>query len=241
MALDKVEKKYTIIIGLGIFLISSGAYLLLNYAVGPLLQANQLVQNPTCDNDILACNSLPVYLTLTDEHGNIISLIKGQFNVTSKTSFFINNRINYTTQVNVIGIKKVSRIFFILSPKDVDISKINQKTPSELLTQAKNDQELIELQPHTDNQFYRSGYWIPVSQIDVVLVAVVVFDDNTASSAEKSPVLVSIGSQKEKSDAEQSQESRITNKIILALTWIGIGLAPMFAGSDMILRVVFKS
>lgn len=214
---------------------------MITYAIGPLLQADQLIHNPTCDNDIMACNSLPIYLTLTDEHNNIVSIINGNFNVTSKTSFFVNNKINYETQVDVIGSKNVSQIYFILTPKDANMSLIEKLTPAQLLTEAKNNQELIDLQPLGNNQFHRTGFWTPVLTNDIVLVAVVEFSDNTATMpSEKSPVLVSIGSQKDKSDAEQSQESRISSEVILGLTWMGVSIAPMLLGSDMILRVIFE-
>jgi len=219
--------------------LSLGLSIILNFGITPLLQANDWIQHPTCD-DLLACNSIPIIFTAKDSHDNVVSQIDGMMNVSSKTSFSVNTRINYEIKVTAVGSKKVSQIYFLLTPKDADISKITEKSPDELLTQAKNDQELIDLQPRSDNQFYRTGFWTTGIPTDIVLVGLILFDDHTVSPTDKTPVIVTIASQQDKTQAEQSQESRIINKVILGLTWMTVSLAPMLLGSDMILRVIFE-
>lgn len=213
----------------------------LNYAIEPLLQVNEWQRNPTC-NDLLTCNNIPINFIARDpSHNNqIVAQITGMMIVSSKSNFAVNTPINYEISVMTSGPKPISKIYFLITGKDANIKDITTQSPDQLLAIAKNNQQLIDLNSVSENQFYRKGYWtMPIPQ-DLTLVGLILFNDNGMSSTDKTDVVVSVQPLSAENIAQNNQDSKISSKTILGLTWAGVSIAPMLLGADMILRVIFE-
>ncbi len=235
------KRNRIITLAIAVGFISIGVTIFLNYAIEPLLQVNEWQRNPTC-NDLLTCNNIPINFIARDpSHGNqVVTQIIGTMNVSSKSNFAVNTHINYEIGVIALGPKPVSKIYFLISPKDVNTKDITTQSPDQLLQLAKNNQQLIDLNPVSENQFYRKGYWtMPIPQ-DLVLVGLILFNDNGMSPTDKTDVVVSVQPLSAENIAQENQDSKISSKTVLGLTWTGVSIAPMLLGADMILRVIFE-
>lgn len=224
----------------GIVFIILGAVIIFTWAVDPLFEANQWIQNPTCDDLLVCLPPLFVHFEGADPNGKVISTIDGTLKFSSRGQIAMNNPIFYEINLHINNPEIVKEIFFIISDKNEDLRTQFEKDPNKFLQDMKQRQRLIDMNKKSESEYYRNGLWTINIPIEHVFVALVVESDNSIKLAGTSNVLFSLVSPEIKTQDDANIESRITNKTILGLTWMGIGLGFLLLGADFIARVVLK-
>lgn len=236
----KRETRGLIIAFCGIGFIIIGGGIIKTWAINPLVEVEQWIQNPTC-NDLLICHPPKfIYFEGKDPSGNIVTTMTGKIDFSSRGQFAINSPIYYEIKITAKNPEFVKNIYFVISTKNEDHTSQIESNPDKFFDDMKRKSRLIDMQKISDNDFYRKGLWtidIPAEQVFVVFV---VSPNGNVDLIDTSDVLFTLVSPELKTQDNANIESRIANKQILGLTWMGIGLGFALLGADFIARVVLR-
>ncbi len=88
----------------------------------------------------------------------------------------------------------------------------------------------------SENEYYKKGTWNTLSYPTTTKVVGFVLDKNSSIVTFGNSIFETVP-QDVKIDAIANIESRITNKTVLGLTWIGVGSLPVLLGADFLVRL----
>lgn len=219
-------------------MIGLGASILYFYGFPPLLEADNWEKNPTCDN-IMLCIAKRIGFAYKDENGIPVEIIDGVVNLKANYTFAIDRYFSY--EFNVTTNKKdVTNFMFVFAPDDKHFIDLDKKDPNIIIRDAEIDQRLIKTKSE-NGQFHAKGIWQYGEPSTITVLGYAVDDSQKVIyPLGKSSPIVTLVPQSEITAVKRNIESEKTNMIILALTWIGIGLAPILLGADFIVRVILK-
>lgn len=223
----------------GIAFIIIGGGIIKTWAVEPLIEVNEWLQNPTC-SDLMVCTPKQTIRFIgTDQDGNVKSTLEGTIEFKSRGQFAMNKPIYYNIQLESTNPEFIKEINFIIADKNEDFSsKINNT--KKFFDDMKHDHRLINIIKISDNKYQRSAYWTIDAPIEQVFAVFITTPDDSVTLAATTTKLFDVISPEAKIQDDANIEARITNKQILGLTWIGIGLGFALLGSDFLVRVILK-
>lgn len=224
--------------GLGFIIV--GIIIIGLWAVYPLVEVNQWIQNPTCE-DLLICHPTKlIYFEGTNPEGKILSTMKGTIDFSSRGQFSMNNPIYYEIKLFIDHPDYVKNIYFVISSKNENQTSQVESDPNKFFQDMKKNARLIDMQKKSDHDFYRKGFWTIDRQIEQIFVVLIVSPNDHVTLVDTTDVLFTLVSPELKTQDNANIESRITNKTILGLTWMGIGLGFSLLGADFIARVILR-
>ena len=232
------KQKRDIIITISSVLAIMGAIILSHFGFPPLLLANEMSENPQC-GDILVCERIPLQYATLDSEDNMIALT-GILEFSSKGTFSAFNKIDYFIDVQISNPELVKEIYFIILDESFDFEEFITIPTSKVLDVLKEEQRLIDLIKISETQYTRIGSWALSEPSDITLSGIIVEENGVLDVLEETKVIVTLESQQIKNESIANIESRIMNKTFLGLTWIGVGLAPLLLGADLLARVFLK-
>lgn len=158
--------------------------------------------------------------------------------------------------VSTIGVKPyVALIYVIIADPSFDMNMTTRELVQQI-EQGKKYRNVIELNPYSNPPFYaRQIVPFPQPHQEVVFYATVLHNDGTHERLITNQIFTTVLSKVDKLQAEtnmailqQIDETKIsnaqqeqTNKIFMGVSWIGVAIAPMLAGVDILLRIRFDS
>lgn len=206
----------------------------------PIIQAHQWEENPTCD-DLLICKTEKntfSYIRTVGNGSEVIDETNNTVKFSSRGVFAVNNKIDY--EIIIDGQIKTIEKIYLLFLTDKEFSQIETIQDYEVLHKKQWQSKLIEI-PSTKTGFYLKDVWeTPSIPSDIYVIGYAIRYDQSVTTIMKSDVVFSTVSQEIKVQDTTNQEARITNKIVLGLTGVGIGLAFWLLGADFLVRVYFR-
>lgn len=228
----------TTIFVFGVLFVIGGCILASEKGIPLLLESEQLITNFKCDKG-LVCNARDVHFPIT-HNGTMIGRLSGTFSFVSPYVFSPFDQIKYSFDIAPPQPNVIEEMFFLIMPSNADFSDLKELTHDELLSRYWG-KGLIELK-YKDGKFVNDindGVWRYDNLVSVKVMPIVMIDKKLVFLQE-SEILFTLEDRDARNDAVNQHDDRIGNKQILALTWLGIAIAPILLGIDMIIRVVLK-
>lgn len=236
----RFELKHWIILGFGVALLAGGSILLKETGLPILFETYESTQNPKCFVE-LSCRD---YQIKADLYQNDVfkTTIFSKIHFESKEVFAVGNAVNYTIDSTISDPKYAKKLYFAIATEKDDFTNIEKVPVDTVLTDLKNKDRLIDMQAISDNVYHREGFWFHDRPASVNLVIISIDENGTAAYSIRDPneSLFRIEPFENKLKADENRTANISNAQVLALTWIGVAMAPMLLGSDFIVRVFLR-
>ncbi len=208
------------------------------YGLPPLLKAESWDKTPSCDN-IMLCVPKRIGFAYKDENGIPKEVIEGTVMVRANYTFTVDRYSSYEFDMKADG-KKYTNLIFVFIANDENFMDIEKQDPQITIRDAEIDGRLVGNKIEND-RFYAKVIWQYSEPSTISLLGFAVDDkEHVVYPLGKSSSIVTLSPQSELIETKRNLETEKTNLIILALTWMGIGLAPILLGADFIIRVILK-
>lgn len=231
------QPKHIAIIGSGVFLIGLGFAILYWHGIPPLQEVNNSEKHTPCEN-IEICIPKQIGFAFKDSNGNIGATISGTVNLKSNYTFTVDRYFSYNIDM-VSSVSDFKQLMFAFVTDEERFANMNQTNPNILIKEAKSEGRFVNTTLN-NGHFTAKGIWQYAEPTTVKLFGFAVWGEKNITPLGKSQPVITLVSQADLIDAKRNFESEKTNKIVLALTWIGIGLAPILLGADFIVRVLLR-
>jgi hypothetical protein len=219
-------------------LIFGGFVFISVFAATPLWEAFDLQQNPTCDNRMLICPQNEIF-TYTKQQGREISdMFRGTAILSSKGIFAVNHPITYDVTVTANNTTVIKEMYFsFITANESDFERIPNFSINNFFKSLQFQSRLIKIPSDIEGVFHiKNDDWKISTQSDIKLIFFVINEYGDINIIHKSDIKFTVASQELKVQDVTNQESRVGNKTMLGLTWLGIGLLPIFLGVDLLAR-----
>ncbi len=233
------KRKHGFVIGFGILFVLSGSYLAYEKGIPLLLEADRLVTTLEC-NTGLACTGKDMHHPIMED-GVVISQLSGGFSFISPHNYVVYDKIKFVFDLKPTNSEVIEKMAFLIMPSDTDFSN-DRNLPYEELKKKYQNKGFIELTKLDNGRFFNDiedGFW-SYSNIVEVKVAPIVLTKNQTHFLQESDNVFKVEDPSTKIKLVDQHEEKIGNKTILALTWIGIAIAPILLGIDIVVRVVLR-
>lgn len=226
------------VVACGVFLIGLGLAILFVYGLPPLREANDWDANPTC-NTITLCISRHIVFVEKDQNRNPINDVVGDIKLQSNYTFVVDQNFSYEIEMTTTR-KDISEMMFIIGLDDDGFDKLISEEPNMAIHDAKVDRSFIITTKKDSGVFYAKGIWSSGSPEKLVLFGYMADQNMNIYPLDKTQELLTFKPKLDLEDAKRDLETSKSNKIFLGLTWIGVAVAPLLLGGDIIVRVILK-
>lgn len=225
-----------IVLVFGVLFLLGGFWLAYEKGIPLLLEAEGLIHNLKCGEG-LACASRDMNFNIIINDNPVT--LKGNFAFFTDYAFVIYSQIKYDFTATTSNQDIIQKIVFLIVTSETNLNDVKSLTYEEIKQRFEN-RGLIELIKQPDGTYHKDGNWAFPNKSTVLVVPFIVDNNGKTTQLQETDVLFEIVEQSVKSRAIDQHDEKIGNKTILALTWIGIALAPILLGMDFIVRVVLR-
>lgn len=231
-----LENKIHAIKASGILLVGLGLFLLFYFGLPPLLEANGWNDNLNCDHGKF-CIVKPVIMAFRNDQGLQVYEIRGNIIFNATHTFTVDRFFDYEIKMTTSR-KDIKEMMFVIDSVD-SLDALKDKDPNILIRDARLNGQFIN-STYTNGEFYAKGIWSYSKPSTIAMFIIISNENKTVEYVGKTIDLITIQSETELLNAKQNFESEKTNKIVLGLSWVGVALAPLLLGGDLIARVVLR-
>lgn len=214
-----------------------------------LWEVSESERNPQCFEE-LACTSYLIEYVLRDDEENYKSKVYGELDFASHEIFSEANPIDYEIRVIVENPQYVRGIFFLIGINEQDFDYLDNTThdPNNPVYLTADDNIIdydmyvpsvifaIPLYHTSPKIFSNSNQTTFFTTGNVTLTGLVINDEGIGHLFEND-VMFKLQNFEAKIPLDQNRRDINANKIVLALTWLGLAMAPIILGADFIIRV----
>lgn len=233
----KTGIKITIFL-LGLLFAIGGGILVLEKGLPLLIEADNLINNFTCD-DGLDCISKNVHHPIT-LNGEMVGKLSGRFSFVTPYVFSPFDTVKYEFDITVPRPELIEKMYFLLLLPHDDFEEIKTLSDSKIIEKYYNN-GLIILNKQNEKfvNDINDGVWRN-GNLGTIRIIPIIINEDTPYFLGTPEVLFTLEDRDIRNLAINQHDEKIGNKQILALTWLGLAMAPILLGIDMMIRVVLK-